>query len=72
MKGYAPGWQMRCRKCNWTVDAAEAGIIRIAAAGTCYKLRWCPQCRRLRWVAVEKKNSQKAPPQTALDTGIKD
>jgi hypothetical protein len=29
MKGYAPNWQVRCRKGGWTVDAAEAGFIRI-------------------------------------------
>src|SRR6185369_18008092 len=55
MKGYAPGWQVRCRKCGLTFDAADLGIVRIGAAGTNYALRWCQQCRRLRWVAVERR-----------------
>jgi hypothetical protein len=29
MKGYAPGWQLRCTKCGATWSAAESGIFRI-------------------------------------------
>jgi len=72
MKGYAPGWQIRCCKCGWTVDAGEAGIIQLGGIGRSYKLRWRPQCRWLRLAALEKKGSYKTPPQTASDPGIQD
>ena len=54
MGGYAPGWQVRCRKCGLIVDAGKAGIIRIGAAGKSYKLGWCSLCRRIRWLVVER------------------
>ena len=55
MQGYAPGWQVRCRKCGLTFDAADLGIIRIGGLGTSYKLFWCQQCGWLRWFALERK-----------------
>ncbi len=60
IKGYAPGWQLRCRKCGFTQDAANAGIVRIRAfgvrAGTFGKkliLRRCPKCRQIGFHALE-------------------
>lgn len=55
MKGYAPGWQVRCLKCGLTLDAADLGWIRIRAAGRSYKLLWCQQCGRFRCFAMERK-----------------
>jgi hypothetical protein len=56
MKGYAPGWQVRCTKCGKFRDAAEAGIVRVGGwSWKSYKLGWCPDCRRLRFIAIEKK-----------------
>lgn len=58
MKGYAPGWQVRCTKCDRTRDAADVGITRIGAAGKKYTLGWCSNCRWLRFIAIERKPEQ--------------
>ena len=55
MPGYAPGWQVRWRRCGLTFDAADLGIIRIGAIGRSFKLLWCQQCRWPRWFAWERK-----------------
>ena len=55
MKGYAPGWQLRCGKCGLTFDAADLGFTFIAKITLGERrLRWCQQCRRWRWLIVEK------------------
>lgn len=55
MKGYAPGWRVRCTKCNRTRDASEVGMIRVGAwSYKKYTLGWCSHCGRLRFVAIEK------------------
>ncbi len=53
IKGYAPGWQLRCRKCGYTQDAAKAGIIRIRAYGKKLILRRCQQCGQTGFHALE-------------------
>ena len=55
MKGYAPGWQVRCRRCGLTFDAADLGFIRAGAVGRSFKLLWCQQCRWPRWFVMERK-----------------
>jgi hypothetical protein len=55
MKGYAPGWQVRCPRCGLTFDAADLGWVRIWAAGHSYKLLWCSQCHWFRWCTLERK-----------------
>jgi hypothetical protein len=55
MKGYAPGWQVRCLKCGVTFDASDLGIIRVAGFGKSYKLFWCEQCGWFRCFALERK-----------------
>ena len=55
--GYAPGWQVRCRRCGATRDGAEIGMVRI---GKVRQIRtgtfgWCNSCRGLRTFAVEPK-----------------
>ena len=56
MKGYSSGWQVRCTKCGRTRDAADVGIVKIGASSRkSYTLGWCSSCRRLRFVAVERK-----------------
>ena len=58
MKGYAPGWIVRCPKCGWTIPAAELGWIRIGAASRGKRtLAKCHRCNRIRWVHVEKQQS---------------
>ena len=54
--GYAPGWQVRCKKCNAVWDAGEVGIVRIGAAsrGKATYGR-CRNCRKRAWMAIEKK-----------------
>ncbi|MEX0885409.1 MAG: hypothetical protein WD009_03120 [Phycisphaeraceae bacterium] len=56
VRGHAPGWQLRCTRCDRTHDAAEAGLVRIGAASVGkFTLGWCSGCRRLRRVAIERK-----------------
>jgi hypothetical protein len=56
MRGYAPGWQVRCTKCGRTREAAEVGIVRLGAwSWKKYTLGWCSDCRWLRFLAVERK-----------------
>jgi hypothetical protein len=55
MKGYAPGWQVRCCTCGLTFDAADLGMVFVwkTHIGKQYKLLWCQQCRWVRWLSVE-------------------
>jgi hypothetical protein len=56
MKGYAPGWQLRCTKCGKTRDAGEAGMTRVGAASWRKRtIGWCSNCRWVRVIAVERK-----------------
>jgi hypothetical protein len=57
MKGYAPGWQVRCPKCGLTFDAADLGFTFIGKKliGKELVLGWCSRCRWLRWLRVEPK-----------------
>lgn len=51
MKGYAPGWQVRCVKCGHVRDAGEAGLVRIGAwSWKKYIVGRCPNCR---WVWIQ-------------------
>jgi len=61
LRGYAPGWQVRCLTCGFKIAAGEAGVVRIAAAGKSYKLGWCRRCRRLRCIVVERVKPRKKP-----------
>ena len=55
MRGYAPGWQVRCTKCGRTRDAADVGIVRVGARSwKKFTLGWCSHCRRWRFIAIEK------------------
>lgn len=56
MRGYAPGWQLRCPKCGRTVPAADVGMIRIGAWSRGKRtLARCSGCNgRFRWVHVER------------------
>ncbi len=56
MKGYAPGWQVRCVKCGHIRDAGEAGLVRIAAwSWKKFIVDRCPNCRWFWFQAVERK-----------------
>lgn len=52
-EGMAPGWVVRCPKCNFTVDAGKAGLIRIGARGNSRKRGWCQGCEKKAWLSVE-------------------
>lgn len=55
IRGYAPGWQLRCTRCNHTRDAGDAGLIRIGAISAGKRLLgYCKNCHGLRWLAVER------------------
>ena len=58
--GYAPGWQIRCRKCGLTLDASEAMIIRVGAMGKEYTPGKCSACNRLRLLVIEKRTDPNA------------
>ncbi len=54
MKGHAPDWQVRCCTCGLTFDAADLRTVFAGkVVGNEYKLRWCQQCRWVRWLSVE-------------------
>lgn len=51
----APGWQIRCTKCNRSKPLGEVGSIRMGASSRGkWTLGWCSQCRSLRWAAIER------------------
>lgn len=50
----APGWRIRCTKCNRSKPLGEVGGIRFGARSYGKRtLAWCLQCRRLRWASIE-------------------
>jgi len=48
----APGWQIRCLKCNSAEPYGKYGI-RLRAAGRKYTFGYCPHCRGIRFYAIE-------------------
>lgn len=59
--GYAPGWQIRCRKCGLTVEAGRGGgLIRLGGLGRSYTLGRCSACDRLRILVIEKRSDPNA------------
>jgi hypothetical protein len=60
--GYAPGWQVRCRKCGKTRDAAEVGVVRGGSLKSKLTYGWCENCRRVRTFMVERKPEAQQPP----------
>lgn len=63
--GYAPGWRIRCAACGHVRPAAEAGIVRVAAAGTKHTLGYCQQCRKLGRMVIERDPGQVESPESA-------
>ena len=55
MQGHAPGWQVRCVRCQATRDAASVGIVRVGAwSWKKFTLGWCSLCHRLSVLAIER------------------
>ena len=48
----APGWQIRCLKCDFTEPFGKYGI-RMKAAGKKYTVGYCSHCRGLRFYVIE-------------------
>jgi phage FluMu protein Com len=49
----APGWQIRCLKCDFTEPWGKYSI-RLKAVGRTYTYGRCPQCKRVRIHVIEK------------------
>lgn len=49
----APGWQIRCLKCDFTEPWGKYGI-RLKASGRTYTFGRCAQCKRIRLHVIEK------------------
>lgn len=53
--GVAPNWRICCTKCGRSAPAAKAGITRLGACSReKYVGGWCHDCRRLRWMRLER------------------
>ena len=52
----APGWNIRCLKCNFTEPYGKYGI-RLGAAGKKYTVGYCSQCRGIRFYVIERKQA---------------
>ncbi|MBC7818973.1 MAG: serine/threonine protein kinase, partial [Planctomycetaceae bacterium] len=64
----APGWRIRCTKCNRSKPLGEVGGIRMGAASRGkWTLAWCSQCRGLRWAAIERVTATSKVSPTAAD-----
>lgn len=51
----APGWILRCTRCQSWRPATEAGVVRLGAASRGKRtLGRCSACGRISWIAVEK------------------
>jgi hypothetical protein len=50
---HAPGWQIRCLKCDFT-EPWSRHDVRLKAAGRTYTFGRCGQCKRIRIHVVEK------------------
>ena len=51
----APGWILRCTRCQAWRPASEAGAVRLGAASKGKRtVSRCSACGRLAWVAIEK------------------
>ncbi len=53
----APGWNIRCLKCNFTEPYGKYGI-RLGAAGKKYTAGYCSQCRGIRFYVIERKQAR--------------
>jgi phage FluMu protein Com len=49
----APGWIIRCLKCDFT-ESWDKHDVRLKAAGRTYVFGRCPQCKRIRLRVIEK------------------
>lgn len=69
VRGIAPGWQLRCTRCDHTRDAGEAGVTRIRAVSVGkIVFGYCSHCRGFRWIALEHKPESVGSPGTPAST----
>ena len=50
---HAPGWQIRCLKCDF-MEPWIKSAIRLKADGRAYAFGRCPHCKRIRLRVIEK------------------
>lgn len=57
-------WQIRCPQCNRSKNLAEIpGAVRIGAFSIGKRtLGYCSQCKRLRWLVIERVPTNDLPP----------
>ncbi|HUE74398.1 MAG TPA: serine/threonine-protein kinase [Pirellulaceae bacterium] len=56
-------WSCRCLTCGYVAPAHKWGIVRIGAAARGKRsLLWCPLCRWLRWMSIERYSAKSLPP----------
>jgi len=55
MTDLAPGWRIRCPKCNTSKPLSAVGGVRLGAASTGKRtLAYCKTCRRFRCAVIER------------------
>jgi|TARA_B100000929_G_scaffold11547_1_gene9598 hypothetical protein len=55
VKGYAPDWRVRHRKCGESVDAASRGHVRVTARSLKkFYLGRCGACGEFGWLILER------------------
>ncbi len=52
-KNRAPGWQIRCLRCDST-EPWDKPVARLKTAGRKFVFGRCPQCKRIRFRVIEK------------------
>ena len=57
-------WSCRCLTCGYVAPAHKWGIVRLGAASRGKRsVLWCPSCRWLRWMAIERFSAKSLSPQ---------
>src|SRR5438270_13542688 len=65
MEAESRSWMVRCTYCGYEQSVWETGGVRYKASGTSRQLRRCPNCGRLSWhVVYRKQGAPSAVPTT--------
>ena len=52
-KKHSNGWQIRCLRCD-SIEPWDKPVGRLTASGRKFIFGRCPQCKRIRFRAIEK------------------